>query len=569
MPNPVAFQWPQRMLQLSKSLAQADTEREQATALIAAFDMGPAATLSVIVPESGGISMRVAASEGPGGCLVRNHGPVAEFPLAGWCMRAHEPVVISSPATDYRTRWIHERMPDASLVMSFPIRAASRVWGVVKVVIAGPSDEARAAFDSLKSVAELAGFGLTQVAKRKSTQQQVRHLMAVNDIATRVAASDDASATLSLIVDVVTGIFELDVCVMMLRGGDGICRTEAARGLTLPELHDFGAGSPHLSLGPLPAANSHYVTTVPIPGPEGPVGYLLLSRTSRLLTEQELTLISSWASLTGVVLKIRSLVAESEAAWLSGLSAGLSPCTHYMRPTTTPDCVNIAVAVAGRMGLKPSEVAYVRAVATLNRLPDLPQEPDAFDLPTYYGNLLETVRSVTEHWDGSGTPEGRAGVDIPLAARIVAASAFCAKSLITPGASPDSATAPLRAAAGTRFDPEVVTVLNRVAEEWLSEPNGFLPDDQMSIVGMTHGRRSTDSAARSRSLDLLTAREREIISLLALGLSNREIAARLYLSEATVKTHVSRIFRKLEVPDRTNAALFFTNLMGDGREAST
>jgi DNA-binding NarL/FixJ family response regulator len=51
----------------------------------------------------------------------------------------------------------------------------------------------------------------------------------------------------------------------------------------------------------------------------------------------------------------------------------------------------------------------------------------------------------------------------------------------------------------------------------------------------------------------LSAREREVLALVAEGRSNREAAARLYLSEATVKTHLLHIYAKLEVPDRASA----------------
>jgi DNA-binding NarL/FixJ family response regulator len=55
------------------------------------------------------------------------------------------------------------------------------------------------------------------------------------------------------------------------------------------------------------------------------------------------------------------------------------------------------------------------------------------------------------------------------------------------------------------------------------------------------------------SLEWLTEREREILTLLASGLSNAELGAHFYLSEPTIKTHLSSIFRKLGVRDRVQA----------------
>lgn len=71
------------------------------------------------------------------------------------------------------------------------------------------------------------------------------------------------------------------------------------------------------------------------------------------------------------------------------------------------------------------------------------------------------------------------------------------------------------------------------------------------FIQMLYPHKPTSSA-----VGLLTKREIEILKMLAQGFKNRDIAERLFISEKTVKTHLSNIFAKLKIKDRLQAALY-------------
>jgi DNA-binding NarL/FixJ family response regulator len=115
--------------------------------------------------------------------------------------------------------------------------------------------------------------------------------------------------------------------------------------------------------------------------------------------------------------------------------------------------------------------------------------------------------------------------------------------------------------------------------------SGFLlkdadPEFLLAAIRTVHSGTAVIAAAQTRELfehfdrretgsapgfDELTSREREIFNLAAQGLSNAEIAAKEFLSEATVKTHISRVLSKLELRDRVQLVVYaYENGLVDG-----
>ena len=127
---------------------------------------------------------------------------------------------------------------------------------------------------------------------------------------------------------------------------------------------------------------------------------------------------------------------------------------------------------------------------------------------------------------------------------IVPALQAGARGYLTKDASAEQIETAIRAvhAGQTHLDP---AVQERLVAAVISRPPSPDPAD---LAGPGPGGRKPP--------DGLTIREAEVLSLLASGLSNTEIAQRLYLSHATVKTHINRIFAKTGVRDRAQAVRY-------------
>jgi DNA-binding NarL/FixJ family response regulator len=90
----------------------------------------------------------------------------------------------------------------------------------------------------------------------------------------------------------------------------------------------------------------------------------------------------------------------------------------------------------------------------------------------------------------------------------------------------------------------------------VAEGNAMLaPTVTRRLIAEFASRNSAKAVAARRRLDTLTGREREVVVALAQGLSNAQIGRRLFMSEATVKAHVSRVLAKLGLSNRVQAAI--------------
>lgn len=102
---------------------------------------------------------------------------------------------------------------------------------------------------------------------------------------------------------------------------------------------------------------------------------------------------------------------------------------------------------------------------------------------------------------------------------------------------------------------KMVTVVLK-GEMWVAR-NVFAPLLE-ELTSLTERRHKEFPPNLDTRLDRLTPREREIAQLIGGGASNKEIAGQLHITEATVKAHLTAIFRKLGLSDRLGLALFVT-----------
>ncbi len=101
----------------------------------------------------------------------------------------------------------------------------------------------------------------------------------------------------------------------------------------------------------------------------------------------------------------------------------------------------------------------------------------------------------------------------------------------------------------SRAPQELIQVIE-AASEGLS-----LLQPSMASKLLTEFTQLEKRAEKAKRFESLTPREREVLALLSKGMSNKEIGKQLFISDKTVKNHLSNIFEKLHINDRTSAAV--------------
>jgi DNA-binding NarL/FixJ family response regulator len=133
-----------------------------------------------------------------------------------------------------------------------------------------------------------------------------------------------------------------------------------------------------------------------------------------------------------------------------------------------------------------------------------------------------------------------------------------AKGYVTKDADADTLEAAIRQVHAGRayLDPVVQErLIAAVATSTLSTPSTPSADQAAASASASAPTKGTSTGATTERVwpDGLTAREAEVLALIAQGLSNTEICERLFVSQATVKSHVNRIFSKIGARDRAQA----------------
>lgn len=564
--------WASRLADLTRAFTSGLQEQEAVERVVQTVQLEPTATVALFhVKQDSTLELYVV--EGPDGPAVATIPQCERLTFAGWVARTGTAVVSAEIGLDNRTSCLREAGIATGSAIGLPVRIEGRTAGVlllIRRVTGHPTAEDLA---GLQAVVDLCCMAAEQHYQRVRAEEQVRHLVALQEVSRLLTSTIVPERLLPIIVDMAVSLFNLDLCCLVLDDRMGSLRVRAAHGLEESIAASLAAPAdavPDLEL--FRAFGYSSVQMLTMASRTERLGYLVVGfREEHLLTESERSSLIALISLAGTALENSRWMSEADGVQQEMAEALMAvvEAEGMTRPGSAQARAGHASVVATHLGMPERDTRDLYLAALLAGVP-LAQ----LCMPAHPSRRLQRVWSLLqagqECWDGSG-PAGLRGEAIPLGARVLSVVRAYTE-LILPGVkgdppSPVSALLQLKKSAGKDWDPRVLSALESTVWRTLSllqtvdgasEATEVPEPPQPEVRSRTTASPTVapSSGASLRALSALTHREQEILALVAQGLSNREMARRLFLSEATVKTHVSRILHKLDLPDRTKAAVY-------------
>lgn len=484
-----------------------------------------------------------------------------------WILQEGQPLIIPDSRVDPR---INPSLDDQRIKGGgcWPIRVNGRINHIL-CLISGQVREFTAEESAfINVIAKAGGHWLSYLSLQEEAKLNRRKLVALEEISRVLNSSLEMKTVLNMIIDLSVNLFNVDFsCVYLLDKDSGQLDLKVARGIDegllknlecrFSEKRDF--------------AN---LADFAIKAEDELLGYLTLGWGNDGFPVEDRDLVTTFANLAGVAIRNSLLFTDRQRAYrqtVNALSMAIEARDKYMRGHTAK-VREYAVALGHKLGLAPLALKDLEDASilhdigklgvsetTLNKYGEFTRsEYEEFKRHTVLGaeiveamedfsHLAPAIRHHHENYDGTGYPDGLAGEEIPLKARIITiADAFAALTSARHNSTARNgfdALKLIKEDAGTRFDPELVEIFEKVVRE-----KHWVRIERFSVEEKDTGR--------SGETPDLTEREMEILGLIAAGLNNKEISDTLYLSEKTVKTHVSNILHKLNLTDRTKAAVY-------------
>lgn len=496
--------------------------------------------------------------------------------LGRWTLHEKQPVIVTHPEED--PRCIGLTNSDVKTIAAWPLFIRDRSYGALYVISRSDTGFESWVNESIDFLSMHLSFMLDSENRENKNSEHTRRLKALMEISRILNSSKDTGTLLNLLTDLTVNLFDFDTCCVYLREKPGAkIKLMAARGVTPDEVFLLERRFDLREAVDMEREPQFF--DIPILINDIEMGFISLPgfREGTLCPEDR-ELLRAFACMAGIAVNHSLMAGETKQTLLETVAVLCLAieARDKMMLGHSEKVRDLGVALAKAVGLTAKEVEMIESACLLHDIgklgipESLLNKPGSLSIREYEEfkkhpvigaeilsavTSLEAVTTIVRHhherYNGGGYPDDLRGDKIPVGARILAIadtfSSLVSKRSYRSAKDPFEALEILRANAGTHFDPYLVGVFEKIVRQRYSFGLEINQHEEASIKsqpGLEGGEVG------------LTEREVEILAHIAAGMSNREIAAALYLSEKTVKTHVTHILKKLNLPDRTKAAIY-------------